>query len=89
MAYIKCRFKTYSKDYKPLIYNPKYPYWCTGHGEDYSIFIAYLPIGASLFQYWDDAFDIEAIITESIEFTDRFPRPNWFINYKTIIYDKN
>lgn len=32
MAYIKYRFKTYSEDYRPLIFNPKYPYWCTGHG---------------------------------------------------------
>lgn len=79
MSYIKYRFKTYSEDYRPLIFNPKYPYWCTGHGEDYFIIVAYLPIEEDLTLYWDDAFDIDFVEKENIEFSDRFPRPNWFI----------
>ena len=48
MNWKRYRLKTYAvSDNRPLIFNPKYPWWCSGYGEDdkgeYSVIIAYLP----------------------------------------------
>lgn len=83
------RYRFYTKaidDYRPLIFNPKYPWWCSGftglgiQGEDSSIIIAYLPLGENLLEYWDDAYDIEEEEHEKIIFTGRFPKPDYFDN---------
>lgn len=79
------RFKTYSvDDYRPIIFNPKYPWWCSGYGwenndKGYAIIIAYLPIEENLLKYWDDAFDIEFTEESEIKFSGRFPKPKYFI----------
>jgi hypothetical protein len=73
------RFKTHStEDYRPIIFNPHYPWWCSGYGKDYAVIIAYLPSSEDLLKYWDDAFDIDFTKEESIEFPDRFPKPDYF-----------
>ena len=83
MNWKKYRFKTYASDNRPLIFNPKYPWWCSGYSEDsegeYSIIIAYLPSNEDLFKYWGDAFDVDFAEKESITFSDRFPKPDYFI----------
>jgi hypothetical protein len=56
------RYRFYTKeieDYRPLIFNPKYPWWCSGYGDDCVIIIAYLPKGEDLFDYWGDAYNID------------------------------
>ena len=74
------RFKTKSvKDERPLVFNPKYPWWCSGTGNGYAIIIAYLPSDADLFIYWDDAYDIDFTEEEEIIFTDRFSKPDYFV----------
>ena len=78
------RFKTYAvKDNRPLIFNPKFPWWCSGYGEDnngeYSIIIAFLPEDVNLAYYWDDAFEIEFTKETEIQFSSRFPKPDYFI----------
>ena len=79
------RFKTTSvEDYRPIVFNPKYPWWCSGYGEDrergeYAVIIAYLPPDALIKDYWPEYFDAELLDTGIIKFSDRFPRPNWFI----------
>ena len=74
------RFKTNSvEDYRPLIFNPKYPWWCTGYGENCVIIVAYLPFDDDLLKYWDDAFDIEFSEEKEIVFSERFPKPDYFI----------
>lgn len=80
--WIRYRFKTKSvEDYRPLVFNPKYPWWCSGKAVDGSsaTIIAYLPVEENLSLYWDDAFDIEKDEKESIEFTSRFPKPKYFL----------
>jgi hypothetical protein len=73
------RFKTKAlDDYRPLIFNPKYPWWCSGEGDDYAIIIAYLPPTEGLFRYWDDAYDIDFDLRDEITFTSRFPKPDYF-----------
>lgn len=73
------RFKTNAEDYRPIIFNPKYPWWCSGHGDNNSVIIAYLPETEDLEQYWNDAFDTEFTEEREIVFTDRFPKPAYFI----------
>ena len=79
------RFKTRANDdYRPLIFNPKYPWWCSGHGEDnagdYTIIVAYLPPNEDLLKYWDDAFDVDFTEEKEIIFTSRFGKPDYFQN---------
>ena len=72
------RFKTRSlDDYRPLIFNPNYPWWCSGEGDDYAIIIAYLPQTEDLLKYWDDAFDVDFTEEETIKFTSRFAKPDY------------
>ena len=74
------RFKTKSiKDYRPLIFNPKYPWWCSGDNEECVTIVCYLPKGENLLQYWDDAFAIDTTEHETIEFTSRFDKPEYFV----------
>lgn len=75
------RFETRSvEDYRPLIFNPKYPWWCSGYTGDMSsaVIIAYLPKDEDLLKYWDDAFNIEFTEEEEITFSSRFPKPDYF-----------
>ena len=76
------RFKTKSvDDYRPLEFNPKYPWWCSGTAGDdsYATIIAYLPKDEDLLKYWDDAYDIEFTEEDEIVFTSRFSRPDYFV----------
>ena len=76
---IRYRFKTKSvKDYRPLIFNPKYPWWCSGYGKNCAIIIAWLPPEEILTEYWDDAFDVELEKHPGVVFSDRFPKPQWY-----------
>lgn len=73
------RFKTYaSEDYRPLEFNPCYPWWCTGSGEDYVTIVAYLPENEDLKKYWDDADDVNFEDADEIVFTSRFTKPSYF-----------
>lgn len=76
----KYKFKTNSvNDYRPLrdMKDIGMPWWCSGVGEDYAIIICYLQEGDNLFNYWDDAYDIEHEDVSQIIYTDRFPKPSW------------
>ena len=78
--WIRYRFKTYSvDDYRPLVFNPKYPWWCSGYGEDCAVIVAYLTKGEPLEKYWDDAFDIDQTEEKEITFTSRFAKPDYFV----------
>jgi hypothetical protein len=75
------RFKTKSvDDYRPLIFNPKYPWWCTGFtGEgEAAIIVAYLPHSENIYNYWNDAFDMDWTSEKEISFSDRFPQPDYY-----------
>lgn len=86
--WVRYRFSTKSvDDYRPIIFNPKYPWWCSGYGLggtiddpecETAIIIAWLPKGEDLTKYWDDAFDITFDEFDEIKFTDRFPKPEYF-----------
>lgn len=85
IKWIRYRLKTKSvADWRPLVYDPRYPSWCSGYGGDeedgpaFAVIIIYLPVGEDLMKYYDDAFDVEADECNEITFTDRFPRPKSF-----------
>lgn len=79
--WLRYRFKTKAvSDSRPVIFNPKYPWWCTGYASDdsYATIVAYLPKDENLTRYWDDAFDIEYTEESEIKFSGRFPKPSYY-----------
>lgn len=87
MSWRRYRFETKSvDDYRPLIFNEKYPWWCSGHSvnNDFecetAVIVAYLPLSEDLKKYWDDAFNIEYTDHSDIKFSGRFPKPEYFKN---------
>lgn len=78
MTWLRYRFYTNAPDDRPLVFNPKYPWWVSGYAEDASVIVAYLPQTENLSTYWPEAFDIDIEPVDKIEFTDRFPRPDYF-----------
>ncbi len=85
IKWIRYRFKTRSvADWRPLVYDTRFPSWCSGYGGDedegtaFAVIIMYLPAGEDLKKYYDDAFDVDAEERNEITFTDRFPRPKEF-----------
>lgn len=79
MKWKRYRFKTFSiNDYRPLIFNPKYPWWCSGQNDETATIIAYLPSSEHLSDYWDDASELESTEHDTIEFSDRFPKPDYY-----------
>ena len=79
---IRYRFKTKSiDDCRPLIdmASIKMPWWCTGYAGDasYAIIVCYLPEDEDLFRYWDDAYDIDSAKVDTIQYSGRFPKPEW------------
>jgi hypothetical protein len=81
MKWRRYRFHTHSvDDYRPLIFNPAYPWWCSataGDGQSATI-VAYLSTDEPLEKYWDDAFGVEYTEEEAIVFSDRFPKPEYY-----------
>ena len=46
------RFETRSTDdYRPLVFDPRYPWWCTGYGDESAVIVAYLPSSEDLKKY--------------------------------------
>jgi hypothetical protein len=72
------RFRADATDYRPVLWPPPGPYWCTGHGDDYSTVVAYLPVDVSVTALWPEATHIDTEEVNEIVFTERFPRPAWW-----------
>jgi hypothetical protein len=82
------RYRFYTKsvdDPRPLKFNPKFPWWCSGYGGDanaedgeYAVVVAYLPHNEPLFKYWNDAFEVDFTREDEITFSDRFSKPDYF-----------
>lgn len=74
------------KDFSPIHFDPRYPWWqvkvnmqLTMLPVKYILLMAYLPTDCSLTEYWADAFDVQMQFCESVEFSPRFPKPEYFI----------
>lgn len=81
---IRARFKANADDYRPVKFPPPYPYWCSGYslGADFelsaAIVIAYADSEAQIFEYWPEATDLDAEDAAEVQFSDRFPKPDWW-----------
>ena len=83
--YVAYYFKTRYADSRPYTDVPfkekKLPWWCTGEGEDergdFTTILCYLTPDMKLEDYWDDAYDIDMETAQEIEYSDRFPAPDW------------
>jgi len=79
------RFRFYTKsvdEYRPLSFNPKFPWWCSGTGssgdDEYAVIVAYLPRDEPIYKYWNDAYEVDFTWEDEITFSDRFPKPDYF-----------
>jgi hypothetical protein len=80
---IRARFYANGNDYRPVKWPIKHPYWCSGSTfEDpmRSIIVAYADSIEEILELWPEAENIDAEEAEDYEFTDRFPKPEWFKN---------
>lgn len=75
---IRARFKANEKDFRPVHWPVKHPYWCTGYGDGYSIVVAYADDEAEILRNWPEATEIDAEEVSEYSFTSRFPKPSWF-----------
>ena len=78
--WIRHRFEQPTEDYRPIVFPPPGPYWCTGEAGDgsYFIIVAYLPRFTKVTQYWPEARNIDSEERDKITYTDRFEKPDWF-----------
>jgi len=78
MKWLRCRFNANLEDYRPIKFPPPGPFWCSGEGEDYSVIVAYLKTEEQIEEFWPEATNISIQEREEINFTDRFPKPDWW-----------
>ena len=75
---LRIRFHANPDDYRPVKWPVKYPFWCSGYGEDFSVVIAYVDSVDELMELWPEASNLDIEERESITFTDRFLKPSWY-----------
>ncbi|MNC52951.1 hypothetical protein D3C75_1023270 [compost metagenome] len=75
---IRARFHANYPDYRSINWPVKYPYWCSGCGEDYSIVVAFAEDEAEILRNWPEATHIDAEEVEGVTFSSRFPKPDWY-----------
>lgn len=75
---LRVRFKANPDDYRPVKWPVKYPFWCSGYGEEYSIVIAYVDSIEQIYELWPEATELDAEERSEITFTSRFPKPDWY-----------
>ena len=75
---LRVRFRANESDYRPINWPVKYPYWCTGYGEGYSIVVAYADDEEEILRNWPEATNIDSEEVTEFLFTSRFPKPSWF-----------
>ena len=73
-------FKIPGDDGRPMTFPPPGPFWITGSNDTHVTVVAYLPIGSEVTDQalWPDAEDIDAEVKDTIQYTDRFRKPEWW-----------
>ena len=79
---LRCRFyvniEKVKNDYRPVVWPIKLPYWCSGESSEDFILVAYVDTIDDLMKQWPEAHDIESEEVDCVEFTSRFPKPEWY-----------
>lgn len=85
---IRARFRANYDDWRPVRFPPPGPCWCTGYAgdESASIVVAFLANPDQIKEFWPEAANIEWAERDKIDFTDRFPRPDWWPEGKTTVH---
>lgn len=77
------RFKTNHDDPRPVKWPIKHPYWVTGYAADesHAIIVSYADSKEYILDNWPDAKDLDEVDgnVQKYFFTDRFPKPSWFV----------
>ena len=83
---LSCRFyvniEKVNRDYRPVIWPIKYPYWCSGESSTDFIIVAYVDSLDELYKQWPEAHNIDSEEVKKIEFSSRFPKPDWYTEEK-------
>ncbi len=84
---IRARFKANYDDWRPVKWPPIGPCWCTGYAgdESHSVVVAYVESENQVREFWPEATDIDGEPRDTIVFTDRFARPDWWPEGKVAI----
>ena len=79
---LRVRFKANAADPRPVNWPVKHPYWVTGQAADgsYAIVVAYADDEEYVLRNWPDAKGLESQEVDGYAFTDRFPKPEWFVS---------
>lgn len=64
-------------DYRPVVFNEKYPWWCTSENIHAANIHAFLPGGEDVKTYWPECEVIDVAAYEELHFSDRMPKPDW------------
>lgn len=77
---IRARFYANNVDPRPMNWPAKHPYWVSGETGDgrHSIVISYADDLDYILDNWPEALEIESKDVADYQFTDRFPKPEWF-----------
>ena len=81
--WIRVRFKSNADDIRPIYKPPALPegpWWCSGYdSDDNAYIIAYVKNEKTIKKQWPEAFDEDMRDEcEKINFTTRFPQPDWW-----------
>ena len=78
MNLFRSRFVSSADDYRPVVWPPYGPYWCSGYdSNDNAIIVAYTKTKAQIKECWPEADNIEAEKVDKIIYTSRFRKPSW------------
>jgi hypothetical protein len=75
--YLKEPSKT---DPRPVIWPIKWPYWITGRGADFAKLVAYADSEEQIRKQWPDCEILDSEEVQCVEFSERFPRPKWWVD---------
>ena len=75
---IRARFLANEDDWRPVKWPPPGPCWCTGYTDDHSVVVAFVETEGQISEFWPEATGITLQADHPIEFSERFPKPDWW-----------
>ena len=81
---LRVRFKVNKDDYRPNNWPVKYPYWCSGGNDEFAILISFADSLEYIKEHWPEVSYIDVEEVDEITFSDRFPKPYWYVQETTV-----
>lgn len=84
IKWLRVRFESNAEDFRPIYKgkHPEGPWWCSGYtkgGEGCAIIVAYVKSEKTINKQWPEAEGAEFEEVDKPEFSDRFPKPDWWL----------